>query len=143
MRHGFTLIEILIVMSIVVIMAAVSFPFYNLFQGFSATEAVTFEIKENLRAAQIKARSGESNTNFGLYFSAGQYTLYQGANYAGRTPSADQSFSLPANINIAGAADINFTKNTGLPAAAVSLTVTNTDTQSESAIAINSLGLIY
>lgn len=143
MPRGFTMIEILIVVSIVVIMAAVSFPFYNLFQGFSATESVTFEIKESLRSAELNALSGQNNTNFGLYFSSGQYTLYQGANYAARTPSADQTFSLPANIAVTGATDVNFAKNTGRPNAAVTITVTNTDTQSESTVSINSIGLIY
>lgn len=143
MRPGFTLIEILIVISIVAIMAAVSFPFYNLFQGFSSTEAVTFEIKESLRTAEINARSGQDNTNFGVYFSSGQYTLYQGANYGARTPSLDKTFSLPGNIAVTGAADVNFTKNTGRPNTAMTISIINTDTQTLSTININALGLIY
>lgn len=143
MRRAFTLIEILITSSIIIILAAVSFPLYNLFQGFSATEAVAFEIKESVRTAETNARSGQNNSNFGIYFSSGQYIVYQGANYAGRTPSADQSFSLPSNIIISNATEINFQHRTGLPATSAIVTITNTDTQTQSTIFINSLGLIY
>lgn len=143
MCRGFTLIEILIVCSIIVMLAAVSFPFYSVFQKFSATESVAFEIKENLRTAQINARSGQNNTNFGIYFSDGQYVLYQGVNYAIRTTSADQTFTLPANFTVSGATEINFQHSTGLPTFSSTITITNTGTQTQSTIFINSLGLIY
>jgi len=142
-RRGFTLIEITIVCAIVVLLAAFSFPFFNLFQGFSATEAITFEIKESLRTAEIKARSGQDNSNFGVYFSTGQYILYQGPNYASRNTSADQTFTLPGNITVSGAAEVNFTHSTGRPNTAATIIITNIDTQNQTNLNVNSIGLIY
>lgn len=143
MDRGFTLIELLIASSIIVMLAAVSFPFYGVFQKFCATESVAFEIKENLRTAQINARSGQNNTNFGIYFSDGQYVLYQGVNYTNRTPSADQTFTLPANFTVSGIEEVNFQHSTGIPAGKASIIITNMITETQSTIFLNSLGLIY
>lgn len=142
MRKAFTLMEIMIVLSITVAIMAVAIPMYVYFNSFSVVESARIEVLENIRLAESKAQNGMSDSNFGVYFGSNFYTVYQGASYAERTQSQDTVSSLPKGVTLSGLTEINFTKKTGAPNTAGVLTLTYPD-GSQKTIQINSAGLIY
>lgn len=142
-RCGFTLMEIMIVLAIMLILAAASAPFYSFFQSFGALNSSKQEVLENIRLTRSKALAGENNSSFGVYFSSNKYTIYQGDSYVARDQSQDFINELPAGISFSGLSEIRFTLKTGLPSIAGTLTMTNASDNSTSSISVNSAGLIY
>ena len=140
--RAFTLIETLIVITIIAVLAGASVPFYSYFQNFSVIESVKQEVLENMRLAQSKAKAGVNDSAFGLYFSGGQYVIYQGDTYAGRDQSQDFVNELPANVVFSGLAEITFSKNIGQPSNNGTIILTNTSTNIQKQIIVNSQGLI-
>lgn len=140
---GFTLMELLIVVAIMVILAAVTLPIYNSFFTLAVLDSVKVEIIQNIRLAQTKALAQENDSSFGLYFEATQYTLFQGSSYSARVLSLDRIFAMPANINLSNLLEITFAKKTGLPSVSGSLILTNTANNSTETIVINAAGAIY
>lgn len=140
--NGFTLIETSIVVIIILILFAISVPFYTYFQSFSTVEAGKQEVTEIIRQAQTQAVAGFSNGNWGVYFLGTTFTLYQGDNYNLREISLDTSYSLESNQTFSGLQDINFTKKTGTPTESGTIVITNENNNHMEFISINDLGLI-
>lgn len=141
--RGFTYIEIIIVISIAGILAAASYPLFSYFQTAAILESAKYEVLQNIRLAQTKARSGENMSAFGIYFSGASHTLYQGNSYSQRAQSQDVVFILPANMEFSNLSEINFSFKTGLPSVIGTLVITNTISNRTERININQAGLIY
>jgi len=107
---GFTLVEILIVIAILLVLIAIAFPTFRFFQSESGLNNSTEEIINTLRLAQSKTLASEGADRWGVYFSTStafdQYILFQGENYASRVTSADKIYSLPQSVEIY---DVNLT----------------------------------
>jgi len=143
MNKGFTIIELIIVITIVTIVFAISIAAYDRFLSSGVLDSAKFEIIQNIRSAQILAISGKDNLNYGVFITENQYTVYQGASYLNRTISQDKVFVLPNNIRASGLAEINFAKKTGLPNTTGTLILTHTTNNSKENITINTTGLIF
>lgn len=140
---GFTFIEVIITISIFIIIFLAALPFYNYFSSFTMLGSIKQEVLQNVRLAQTKARSGENSSDFGVKFEAGQYTLYQGADFFHRQADQDAIFGLLSNIQITNPPEVNFFIKTGLPKASQVVTILNTSNNKSETITINSNGLIY
>ncbi len=143
MKQGFTLIELIVVISIITILSAVTVPLYSYFQTFTVLGSAKHEVLQNIRLTQVKAQSGENNSAFGVYFDTNQYTLYQGDTYLTRNQSQDIIYGLSDNIGFSGFTEVNFSIKTGLPSATGTLTLTNTINNATETIIFNSMGLVY
>jgi len=103
-KKGFIFIELVVIIGILVILAAIAFPAFRFFQKESDLNNSAEQIINTLRLAQNKTLASEGDSQWGLYFSATtsphQYTLFQGANYASRQVSLDETHKLPKNIEI-------------------------------------------
>lgn len=108
-RDGFTLVEILVIVGIMVILIALAIPSYRFFQQESDLVNNTEEIINTLRLAQNKTLASERASQYGVYFdqstSPQQYTLFKGSNYASRDISFDEVRKLSKSIEIS---EINF-----------------------------------
>lgn len=142
MRKGFTLIEMVIVVIVFLIIVAVSVPLYFKFQEFSERESVKQEVIVALREIQFLAQIGQNNKNHGVYFSGHTYTSYMGSSYAELTPGSDTTYTLSNVISALTNTDINFTKNTGSPITAGTLTLVNDRSGQQSVINYSLIGLI-
>jgi len=141
-KNGFTLIEALVVIAIIVIVTAATIPLYGRWQTASILGSTKTEIVQNIRTAQIKAKSGLNNSDFGAYFLTTSYTIYEGSTYITRDQSQDAIFSLPGNISLSGLSEVNFTKKTGIPSVVGTLLINNLASGEKVSIDINSEGLI-
>jgi prepilin-type N-terminal cleavage/methylation domain-containing protein len=82
-KTGFTLIELVIVISIIFIVSAISIVSFGLYEKKSAVENSLEEIIACLKSAQNKTLASEENSQWGVYFDPAQsdYVLFKGSIY--------------------------------------------------------------
>lgn len=153
-KKGFTTVELLIVMSILVMLVSVSLPLSSNFQTKSALNESSSLVVQMLRTANIRAMSAIDNANHGVYFeinptSFDRVILYEGDSYATRNLDYDRIqnidnalYFLNSNFNeINGSVDINFSKDNGLPNNIGELTLLHL-TNGQKNIQVNSQGAV-
>lgn len=122
MARGFTLIEIIIAVSIFVILSGIIVGGFVFLQQRSYLNRNAHEFVEVLRLARNKSLASEDNLQYGIYIntatSPNQYTLFKGSTYAERDQSYDRNYSLimPVSfsaVNLGGENEINFNRLTG------------------------------
>lgn len=89
LHRGFTLLEMLLVMGVLIALAAISMPMYNGYRTTVEAEEEIGKIRSTLRSAQGKASAFEENSQWGVRFTnpasgvAPFYEFFQGASYPG------------------------------------------------------------
>lgn len=141
-RHGFTLVELAVVIGITAIIVVATVPLYSFFQTYSSMNSSKAEVVQHMRLTETLARSDRGGSAYGIKFEPHQYTIFRGLSYAARTPSQDRLFTIPSNITLSGITEIIFTQHTGLPSTAGTLTLTHAQSDTTETITINALGLI-
>ena len=154
MKRGFTLVEMLIVIAIMIIIASAAVPLYGSLQVKAQIGESTSQIVQAVRIARANAISGYNSTSSGIYFfinpvGADSYVLYQGSSYSNRDTSFDQTMVLDNALSIvnagfvltSGSIDINFARGSGRPSNVGSLTLVHS-VQGTSTISLNYLGRV-
>ena len=104
MKRGFSLIELLVVIGIIVILMVLAVPSYYFFQKQSDLTSSTEEIINTLRLAQNKALASEGASQYGVYFdqttTPHQFILFKGGSYAARDSLFDNIHELPGSVEI-------------------------------------------
>lgn len=65
---GFTFIEILVAVTVLILLAVLAVPFYLNFYHFQQLDSTANEIIQTLRKAQAESLAGKDNSNWGVYF---------------------------------------------------------------------------
>jgi len=111
--EGFTLIEILIAITILIIMTAIAVPYFYSFQKEADLNSSAEKIISIIRIAQNKTRAAEQGSQWGVHFLIPSgYELFKGSSYI----SAEEIYTLSDNIEIydislaGGGSDIIFNK---------------------------------
>jgi prepilin-type N-terminal cleavage/methylation domain-containing protein len=145
---GFTLVELLIVITISLIVLAVAVPIYGNLQGSAQINDVTSGITQAVRTARERSINRLDNSSHGVYIDIAvgddSYILYQGDSYATRDSSYDRSTPLDSVITLSTtltANDINFSKGLGVPNNSGTITITH-DVNGSETITINSIGSV-
>jgi len=125
MKKGLTLLEVLLVIAIFAIIFAFSAPFALNFYRTQLIEETRSEVIFALQAAKHGAVLQKNDSNFGVHFMAGNYTIFQGNSYANRIADQDEVFLVKNDIIFSGLTDIVFLKQTGLPSATGTIILTN------------------
>lgn len=112
---GFTLIEILLVVGILMILAILTLPITFDFYRSQQLNTHAQELTQTLRRAQLKAMSVESGSSFGVYLTDDNYTLFKGPSFASRDVQYDEVFDLPRIIAVSGIKEVVFSKFEGIP----------------------------
>lgn len=144
-QNGFTLIELILVVSIIAIIAAGSIPFLASFNQRSQGDAVAREVVSALRFAQQKAVASENDSQFGVYFDdpSNEFIIFRGASY-GVNPAEDRVFSYEDSVTISqgfAGDEVNFEKVTGNTSDAGTINII-TSTGVSYPVTISSLGKI-
>ena len=79
--QGFTIIEILVVVTIIIILAAIAIPYGSIFLAQNQLQDSTLNIIDSLRRTQSRAMSGMGEETWGIHFTNTSYTLFQGSSY--------------------------------------------------------------
>jgi len=114
---GFTLPELIIVLAILAIVAALLLPNLNIFQRQSALDAAANEILATLRLAQNKTLASEGASSWGVNFTDNQFIFFKGASFVPGS-SDNEIHSLPSNVvlsevNLGGLSAVVFSRLTG------------------------------
>ncbi len=138
---GFTLVELLLSVTIIGILTALSLPVYETFARRNDLDLTAQSVAGALRRAQVYARGNNYDSNWGVKFQSGSATLYRGTSYATRTSGFDETTTIPGTVSVSGLDDIQFAKLTGTPSATGTLTLTSTTNDSR-AISLNAEGMV-
>ena len=142
--RGFTLVELLIVIAILVIASGLALPFIQSFQATAdlATHADT--LTSTLRRARWQAVTGQNAASWGVYFDSGnnRFVLFQGTSYAGRDQSFDQEFTYPVVFTLTTdfGNEIGFSRYAG--DASASGTVLFSDGVNQASVSIDPYGRV-
>jgi prepilin-type N-terminal cleavage/methylation domain-containing protein len=98
-NSGFTLLEILLVLTVFAILLVISFAAFGSFRDDSALGNEATNIQAILRLAQSRTVASESDTRYGVYFDTGtsphQYVLFQtDTDYAARAVPEDEIYQV-------------------------------------------------
>lgn len=121
--RGFTLIEILLTMSLVAIVALVSSPFYGRFIVSQETSVALDELEGSLRKAQAYALVGKNDARWGVTIDTSRIVLFQGNSYAGRNAAFDEVYDIRGGVEITGVGEVVFSRVTGRPDTTPTVTV--------------------
>ena len=125
LKRGFTMIELLIVITIVVITFAATFTIQSRFLVDTYIDTNTDQIVQTLRLAQMRSIARFNNSQWGVYFDEDidgnddKFVLFKGTSYADRDFSFDIETHLPdslsfSNISLNGGGDdVVFNELTG------------------------------
>jgi prepilin-type N-terminal cleavage/methylation domain-containing protein len=138
--HGFTLIELILVVAMILILTTMSTSFYSRFINQNSVINASDQLVMQLRKAQMYAMMGKQNSNWGVGYSSNTMTLYKGSTFTGHTTEFDENFTVPTSVTITGLSDVNFTKTTGATGTQ-SITISDQNGNS-SAVNVNSLGTV-
>lgn len=142
-RMGFSLLEVMMVISITIILGSSTLLFFTKIQNAGDTTSAKQELIQNLRLVQSKAIAGENDSSFGVYIQNNQYTLYRGTSYGSRINTEDQNLTLAQGLSVSTILDINFAKKTGIPSTSTVLTIINGQSENSETITLNALGQMY
>ena len=122
MQKGFSIIELLIVLAILMILLAISIPNITSLVKNPQVKNTSEEVVNILKLAQNKTLSSDGNSQYGVYFeitaSPHQYILFKGSSFATRDTAYDKIYSVPtviefSTINLGGGNEIVFNRVTG------------------------------
>jgi len=127
---GLTLIELLTVISMITITAAITAPSFAAIKRGAGLNNTAQEIVSTLRVAQNKAISSQrpvGNTldplNYGVHFEGGTYTLFYGNDWATATNKEIHQLPDGTTVCAGSATDMIFNRLDGIPASAGTVTV--------------------
>lgn len=143
-RHakGFSLVETLLIMSLVGIILAASIPAYQKIQTENDLTIAFSTLTQALRLAQLKAQAVEQDSGWGIHGEPGIITIFKGASFATREQTLDETYQINKKINIAAPTDFFFLPFSGRPQTPGAWQISNSS-QTRS-ISVNQLGtLIY
>lgn len=114
---GFTLIELVVVIAILILLLGVVLPNFNFFQRQSALESATQEITGALRLAQNKTLASEDASAFGVYFESDKFIIFKGATFYPSSPdniiyNLNSSLKI-SEVNLGGGNSLVFSRLSG------------------------------
>ena len=145
--HGFTLMEIMIVVSISALLLLTSGVLFSTTIGRNQTENVAQDIVSTLRRSQWQSMNGHDDEVWGVHFESDAFTLFQGATYSVSHPE-NVVTDLPNDITIStvtingGGTDIVFTSDFGDTDDYGSVLVEQGHSEEERTIVVNAVGMV-
>jgi len=149
---GFTLLEGMLVLTILIILSVMAVPLLNVFESESNLQSSTQGIVGTLRLAQEKTLASADDSQFGIFFddatTSHQYTFFRGTSYASRTPLFDEIRVLPetvefSGVNFGGGNEIVFNRVDGTTIQSGSISIRlRSDAARVTTIYVDDLGII-
>ena len=119
---GFTLIEIILTTSILLVMAGIASPFFSNQVSGNNLEVISQELISSLRKAQNYSFNGNNNTDWGVCLFNSNIRLFQGTC---ATPTIKEDYSIPGQITVSGLNTITFSRLNGEPNSQAVISISN------------------
>jgi len=113
--NGFTLIEVVLSIAIVVLIFGIAAPVYQDYQIRNGIDTGVNTIVENLRRAQTLSTAVDGDSNWGVSILNNEITLFKGTSFITRDISFDEVSDILSVISPSGLDEIVFSKLNGLP----------------------------
>ena len=139
-KAGYTFIELLVVILLVLLLFSLSTPFYSRFVLQDAVDNTANQLAGSLRKAQMYSMTGKQNGSWGVHYDSFTITFFKGSSYATRNSAFDEKYSVNQNISISGFSDVVFSKVTGLPSTTPTVTISGGG--SSKIISVNTQGIV-
>ena len=139
--QGFTLPEVLLSLSLLAIIAAMSMPMYRIFLVRNDLDTAATTLAQSLRRAQSLAQGGDGDTSWGVHVGVGSILIYKGSSFVARDSSFDENTSIPTSIVPTGTIDTYFLKTTGIPNATGTYILTSQANETRT-VTINQKGMV-
>ncbi len=128
-RPGFTLIEVLVVIAIILTLTVMSVEGFHAFSTQPATETGTRTVLSAIETAYARTLSADNGTNYGVHFDTNMVTVFPGDTYtAGGADNTDFVLKRAQVSTISltgGASDVVFARLRGTASATGTVTITN------------------
>lgn len=141
MRKGFTLIEVLLSITIIAMIVGLSIPIYQSLFFRNDLDIAAETAAHALRRAQLLAQSVEEDDAWGVAIETGRVTLYRGTDFLTRDASYDETVLISDHISPSGLTEIPFAAFTGIPETSGTIVLTST-TQETRSITVNTYGMV-
>ena len=139
--RGFTLLEVILSISLIGLLAGLSVPVYNSFQAKNDMDNTAGSVAQYLRRAELSAISGKSDSGWGVKIEAEQLTFFRGTDFANRDQNFDEISLFPSTVAVSGSDEFSFQKFFGLPINIGTSTLTNSSGETRS-IGVHDGGMI-
>lgn len=140
-QSGFTLLEVLLSITIIAILVGVSLPVYETYARRNDLDITAQGTAAMLRRAATYARAVNDDSVWSVRIEATKLTLFQGTNFAIRDTANDEIIQIPASIVPSGLSEVQFAKLSAAPntTGAITLTSSTNDTRT---VTINAKGSV-
>lgn len=136
---GFTLVEVLLTVAVASALVAVSIPIASTAIPRNELDTTVTTLTQVLRRAEALSRAGENDSGWGVYVSSSDIVLFQGDDYETRDVAYDVVYDLPRSVSVSAMVEVNYSKMSGYPVSAGTITLNSTTGDSIS-IHINERG---
>lgn len=141
-RPAFTVLELIVVLSVFAIVVAVTLPFLGRFQQRQTLHSVTQDVMQTLRRAQHKSMIGEGDAPWGVWLGTGFTVLYAGQGYGERNVRLDERHTVARTFRFGGARDVRFAPVSGMRISSGDTITISHPEAGESAIGVNEAGAV-
>jgi prepilin-type N-terminal cleavage/methylation domain-containing protein len=138
---GFTLIEVLLSVTLLGMLVGISLPVYETFVRRNDLDLTTQSIASMLRRAETYARAVSTDTAWSVEIQPTAVTLFQGTSFATRNTAFDETVGVPDSVTSGGLAEVQFAKLSAAPNTTGSITLTSTASSTRT-VTINSKGMV-
>lgn len=149
---GFTLLEFLLALALMILLTSAAFPLYVNMQWTAQLNDSTARVIGDVRLARELSSARSNDSQYGVYVDANpvgadRLIFFNGPSYAGRNPAYDRVTTFFDIIVLekalsTGGSEIVFSKNTGIPSATGTITLTHSGSNTTRTITINAYGMV-
>lgn len=144
--RGFSALELIIVMAILVVLLASIVPSFLNFRRSSVLNTETQELVTVINRARLLSVSSKNDQQFGVHFEAGKVVLFQGATYsAGAATNEEHAFNSMLTLSTitinGGGSELLFEKVTGATSQNATTTLLVAGTTASTTVVIRPTGV--
>lgn len=141
-QRGFTLLEVLLSVAIIVMLAGLSLPVFTSFNNRNDVDLATQSLTDALRRAQVYARGVKADDQWGVNVQTGTITVFKGANFSARDTNYDEVTATPTTLVPSGITEVTFAKNSATPSTSGSIVLNSSLVNQTKTVTINAKGTV-
>ncbi|HEY4477697.1 MAG TPA: prepilin-type N-terminal cleavage/methylation domain-containing protein [Candidatus Paceibacterota bacterium] len=140
-NHGFTLIEIILVVALIGVISGVGLPLFNMMSGSNDLDVAENMLVSSLRRAEVLSTASVGDSEWGVGVIPGAFVLFKGSTYASRDAGFDEVYDITDSIQTSGLTEVVFAKLSGAPHFTGGITLTSTGGETKQ-VTINEKGTV-